>query len=276
MRVFPLSNRSPPPGERGRYAAKQYLIRIERQMNEFVAIDFETANPKRVSACALGFTVVKDGSIVESNGLLIKPVGGHAPFQTKIHGITETDTADKPEFPDVFTSVSHLFDLPVVGHSMFDKQVLNALSDHFGLRIRFHYTDSASVAKEKLPDLKNHKLKTVAKHFELPDFKHHDATADAKTCAEIFLRLHGAEVAATPETDHDFEAIATAILEDGRVDYKEAYQLLYWLEDNGTQSSDLSPLLSVVSQTLADDVLEEVESNAIKAMLQLALHNRSR
>ena len=76
-------------------------------MNEFVAIDFETANPKRVSACALGFSVVRDGEIVENDGLLIKPVGGHAPFQTKIHGIRETDTSDKPEFPDVYSSVAH-------------------------------------------------------------------------------------------------------------------------------------------------------------------------
>lgn len=36
-------------------------------MKEFVAIDFETENPKRVSACALGFTVVKNGNIVENN-----------------------------------------------------------------------------------------------------------------------------------------------------------------------------------------------------------------
>ena len=245
-------------------------------MNEFVAIDFETANPKRVSACALGFSVVKDGSIVESNGLLIKPVGGHAPFQTKIHSITESDTSDKPEFPDIYTSVSHLFDMPVVGHSMFDKQVLNALSDHFGLRIRFDYTDSASVAKEKLPHLKNHKLKTLAKHFDLPAFKHHDATADAKTCAEIFVRLHDSTIAALPSVDHEFELIATAILEDGRVDYKEAYQLLYWLEDHAHESPDLSTLLDLITQTLTDDILEEAESNAIKAMLQLAVHNRTK
>lgn len=243
-------------------------------MNEYVAIDFETANPKRVSACALGFTVVKDGAIVESDGVLIKPVGGHAAFQTKIHGICESDTADKPEFPDIYGSVSHLFDLPLVGHSMFDKQVLNALSDHFGLRIRFDYTDSASVAKEKLPHLKNYKLKTVAKHFELSAFKHHDATADARACAEIFSRLQNASAVPTHDTASEFESIAAAILEDGRVDYKEAYQLLYWLEDHGSGAPDLAPLLGLVKQALADDVLEEVESHAIDAMLQLALHNR--
>lgn len=243
-------------------------------MNEFVAIDFETANPKRVSACALGFTVVKDGMIAESDGLLIRPIGGHAPFQTKIHGICESDTEDKPEFPDIYSSVSHLFELPVVGHSMFDKQVLNALSNHFGLGIRFDYIDSASIAKEKLPDLKNHKLKTVAKHFDLPPFKHHDATADARVCAEIFVRLQGTTIAPIATDESEFQSIAEAILEDGRVDYKEAYQLLYWLEDHCSNDSDLASLHGLVAQTLADDVLEEVESHAINAVLQLALHNR--
>ena len=153
-------------------------------MKEFVAIDFETANPKRVSACALGYTFVKDGAIVESNGFLLKPIDGHAPFQTKIHGISETDTADKSDFGSMYSSVAHLFNLPIIGHSLFDKQVLNALSDHFELRIRFEYTDSVALAKQKLPNLKNHKLKTLAKHFQLPRFNHHDATEDAKACAE--------------------------------------------------------------------------------------------
>ncbi len=245
-------------------------------MNEFVAIDFETANPKRVSACALGFSLVKDGEIVESDGHLIKPVGGHAPFQTKIHGICEADTWDQPEFPDVYSSVEHLFELPLVGHSLFDKQVLNALSDHFGMRLLFDYTDSASLAKEQLPNLKNHKLKTVAKHFQLPSFKHHDATEDAKACAKIFVRLHGTSVVPSQTDGHEFESIATAILEDGHVDYKEAYQLMYWLEDHRDEAIDFGPLLGLVTQTLADDVLEEVEGQAIKAMLTLALHNRGK
>lgn len=55
-------------------------------MQEFIAIDFETANPKRVSACALGYAKVRNCAIIETNGYLMKPVGGHAPFQSKIHG----------------------------------------------------------------------------------------------------------------------------------------------------------------------------------------------
>ena len=156
-------------------------------MQEFIAIDFETGNPKRVSACEVGYALVSDGRIIKTNGYLIKPVGGHAPFQSKIHGIKDEHTFNKPEFGDIFSDIKDLFNYLLVGHSLFDKQVLNAISDHFDLRLRFAYTDSSAVAKEKLPNLKNHKLKTLAKHCELPKFKHHDATEDAVACANILL-----------------------------------------------------------------------------------------
>ena len=68
-------------------------------------------------------------------------------------------------------------------------QVLNALSGHFNLNLNFDYINSCTVAKERLPALKNHKLKTLTKHFCLPAFKHHDATEDAIACAKIFLKL---------------------------------------------------------------------------------------
>ena len=177
-------------------------------MNQFVVIDFETANPSRVSACALGYTIVEDSVIVESNGFLIKPVGGHAPFQTKIHGINERDTADKWDFRSAYSSVEHLFEFPIVGHSLFDKQVLKALSDHFKLRIRLEYTDSVALARQRLPDLKSHKLKTLAKHFGLPRFKHHDASQDARACAEIYLRLQGTDLPQPPDPSQEFESLA--------------------------------------------------------------------
>ena len=126
-------------------------------MRDFVVIDFETGNPKRVSACAIGYAKVSDCcNIVDSKGYLIKPIGGHAPFQSKIHGI---------------------------------KQVLNALSEHFNLGLKFDYIDSINLAKEKCPNLKNYKLKTLVKYLNLPPFKHHDAVEDAIACANIFLKL---------------------------------------------------------------------------------------
>lgn len=240
-------------------------------MREFVAIDFETANPKRVSACAIGLACVSNGDVVQTESYLVKPIGGHAPFQTKIHGITEEQTIDKPEFGDLYPEIRDLLAYPLVAHSLFDKQVLNALAEHFSLSLSFEYTDTSALAKERLPDLKNHKLKTLAKHFQLPPFKHHDATEDAVACARIYLRLQGTpESAAQAIADGEagFNALVNGILDDDTVEYKEAYQLLYFLEDHPHVAENHRELLAALQAALADDHLDACEANMLRAVLR--------
>ncbi len=241
-------------------------------MKEFIAVDFETANPQRVSACAIGYAKVSDGNVTESNSFLIKPIGGHALFQSKIHGIKDEHTCNKPDFIGIFPDIKGIFEYPLVGHSLFDKQVLNALSDHYSLGLNFSYTDSSAVAKEKLPTLKNHKLKTLVKHFSLPDFKHHDAEEDAIACAKIFLKLQGHEaekkLSEEEKTISEFIGLAKGILADEEVNYKEAYELLYWLEDHGQFSSQHPKLHLVTQKALEDDCLDCFESIEIKKLLE--------
>ncbi len=244
-------------------------------MKEFIAVDFETANPKRVSACAIGYAKVSDGNVTETNSYLIKPIGGHASFQSKIHGIKDEHTYNQPEFAGIFPKIESIFDYPLVGHSMFDKQVLNALSDHFDLGLNFSYTDSCSVAKEKLPGLKNHKLKTLVKHFNMPKFRHHDAGEDAIACANIFLKLQGHEIEQNltekEKTISEFIGLAKGILADEEVNYKEAYELLYWLEDHDHFSTQHQNLNLITQKALDDDCLDCFESLEIKTMLEKKL-----
>ena len=244
-------------------------------MKQFVAIDFETGNPKRVSACALGYAVVSEGNVVESNGFLIKPIGGHAPFQSKIHGIKDEHTRDKPYFDGVYPSIKHLFEYPLVGHSMFDKQVLQALSDHFSLNLSFDYTDSCAVAKERFPGLKNHKLPTLTKHFNLPSFKHHDASEDAMACANIFmcLQCQGQEASDLDMANDlsEFRGLAKGILADDEVNYKEAYELLYWLDDHSVVASQYRALHLRTKEVLEDDFLDHLEAQEIRVLLKKAL-----
>ncbi len=244
-------------------------------MQEFIAIDFETANPKRVSACALGYAKVCNCEIIETNGYLIKPVGGHAPFQSKIHGIKEEHTFDKPEFGELFPEIQDIFNYPLVAHSLFDKQVLNALSDHFDLRLSFEYTDSSAVAKEQLPNIKNCKLKTLVKYFGLPAFKHHDATEDAMACAKIFLKLreHEKEETLQPLGDEaaEFKGLVMGILADDEVNYKEAYELLYWLEDHTETAEQHQNIFLKTKEVLEDDHLDRIEAIEMKTLLKNVL-----
>ena len=246
-------------------------------MKEFIAIDFETANPKRVSACALGYAKVRDCEIIETNGYLIKPVGGHAPFQSKIHGIKEEHTIDKPEFGELFPEIQDIFNYPLVAHSLFDKQVLNALSSHFALELNFEYTNSCAVAKKQLPNIKNHKLKTLTKHFGIPKFKHHDATEDSIACAKIFLKLREYEkqepVKSIEAEAIEFKVIVMGILADDEVNYKEAYQLLYWLEDHTEIAAQHQNIYLKTKEVLEDDYLDKVEAIEMKSLLNNVLNS---
>lgn len=245
-------------------------------MEDFVAIDFETANPQRVSACALGYAKVSNAEIVDAKGYLIKPIGGHAPFQSKIHGIKEEHTFDKPLFGELFPKVEDLFHYPLVAHSLFDKQVLQALSEHFNLGLVFDYIDTSAIAKEKLPNLKNCKLETCVKHFGLPAFKHHDAMEDATACAKVFLKLQdqatGPQKLSSAFNDlSEFKGMLRGILADDQINYKEAYGLLYWLEDHNQVGKQYQNLYCRIKEALSDDNLDSIEAAGIKVLLSHTL-----
>lgn len=162
-------------------------------MQDFAAIDFETANGRPTSVCSVGVVVVENGEVVGSIHRLIRPRPNfYSRFNTQIHGISFEDTALAPDFPDVWFEIApKILGLPLVAHnSPFDEGCLRASFDLYELRYpgyRFHCTCRA--ARKAFPYLPNHRLPTVAAHcgFELNN--HHDALADAQACAAIALKI---------------------------------------------------------------------------------------
>ncbi len=80
---------------------------------EFVALDFETANASRNSACSIGMVTVKDGHIIDEYYQLIKPK--YIYFNEEniaVHGITREMVVDKPDFeelwPDIFARLAKI------------------------------------------------------------------------------------------------------------------------------------------------------------------------
>lgn len=68
-----------------------------------VAIDFETANESRTSACSIGVAWIEDGRVVETEEHLIRPREMRFnPFNTAVHGLRAEDVAGAPEFPEVW------------------------------------------------------------------------------------------------------------------------------------------------------------------------------
>ena len=160
-------------------------------MTYWVAIDFETANERRSSPCALGLAVVEDGRVVEERAWLIKPPEVRFSWwNTRVHGITAEDVEDAPELFEIHEELmTYLDGASVLAHNAgFDAAVLSRTLDVYGLAWPdLRYWCTVAMSRRVWPELPNHKLDSVAWHCEIP-LRHHDATSDAVACARIALR----------------------------------------------------------------------------------------
>ena len=157
----------------------------------FTAIDFETANERRDSACAVGVVRVRDGQVVDTFQTLLRPRVLRVDWRNyQVHGIAETELHDAPTIADAWPYIlPYLHRQPVVAHnSSFDVSVLeHTLRDHNLPIPAFHCLCSVKLSKVAWPHLVRHKLDHVAAHFGIP-LNHHDALSDARACAEITVR----------------------------------------------------------------------------------------
>lgn len=165
---------------------------------EFVALDFETANASRDSACSLGLVKCRGREIVAVDSFLIRPkVNVFCSFNTAIHGITAAQVEDEPTFDALWERfTAFVGDAPLVAHNAsFDMSVLRGLLDSYGIACpSLSYACSVQISKRTWPDLPRYKLSVVAGHLGI-DFVHHDALEDASACARIALAamdIHGA------------------------------------------------------------------------------------
>jgi len=164
------------------------ILKGERVVSDFIAIDFETANGGRDSACAIGLVKVSGGKIVHEECHLIRPPSSHFQF-TYIHGITWNDVAEASDFGRVWDDIQIHFDevdFVAAHNASFDRGVLNACCDTYGLiSPALSYLCTVRLARDmwgvrptKLPDVCN---------FLGIKLDHHHADSDARACAQIVI-----------------------------------------------------------------------------------------
>ncbi len=162
----------------------------------YVAIDFETANEKRDSACAIGLVKVVKNRIVEREYRLINPLDYFRRFCVDVHGITEEDVEDEPSFDIVWKDVKPLLkgaEFIVAHNAPFDRNVLGDTCEYFDIKPpRLPFKCTLSLARQVWPDMENHRLPTVCDHLDI-ELNHHNALSDAEACANIIIQLIRAE-----------------------------------------------------------------------------------
>lgn len=156
----------------------------------FVALDFETANAARNSACSLGMVKVVNDEIVKEWYELIKPPTMQFDYRNiAIHGITPKDVVDKRNFGELWEEIREFIgDFPLLAHNAsFDFSVIRYCLDTYNIPYPdLTYFCSVIAAKISWPELERHDLHTVSDNLCFK-FKHHDALEDARACANVFI-----------------------------------------------------------------------------------------
>lgn len=163
-------------------------------MNSFVSIDFETANSFRGSPCSIGLVRFVDGQIEHKFSSLIKPPPGYEQFDyfnTMLHGISEEDVEDAPEFVDVLPELLAIIgDLPLVAHNAaFDMGVIRDTLNVYGVQYPKMEYFCTLVLSRKVLNLLSYRLPIVANELNVEVHSHHDAADDARVSGEIAIGL---------------------------------------------------------------------------------------
>lgn len=159
----------------------------EKAPQNFVVIDFETANKAPDSVCQIGIVQVENNTIVSEKSYLIRPPYRNFIF-ADIHGITFNDVKDAPTFADVWSEISPYIENQTIAtyNLSFDWRCLSATLDYYQLPSpSFSAFDILANVKRELR-CKNYQLSTVCQEL---NFEHtpHEALSDAIVTAKIQL-----------------------------------------------------------------------------------------
>jgi DNA polymerase-3 subunit alpha (Gram-positive type) len=162
---------------------------------DFVVFDLETtgakAPPCRVTE--IGAFRVRRGQVAEQFHTLVNPEMPIPAFITALTGISEEMVKNAPIFSEVVDDfLKFVGDSVLVAHNAgFDMRFLN---HEIGLvygeyRVVNPCLCTVQLSRKLLPQIENHKLKTVAEYYSISLVNHHRASDDARATAEIFINL---------------------------------------------------------------------------------------
>ncbi len=154
----------------------------------FAAIDFETADTGRDSACAIGLVRVAGERIVERSYFLIRPPRRSFIF-TYLHGISWEDVEGEPTFSELWPLLSGRFDgldFLAAHNASFDRAVLRAACERAGVPPPQQPFLCTVRLSRRLWGIRPANLPNVCACLGI-SLRHHDPLSDAEACARIVL-----------------------------------------------------------------------------------------
>ena len=165
--------------------------------DEAVVFDIETTglSARSCRITEIGAVRIKGGQVLDQFNTFVNPEEPIPADIVKLTGITDDMVRNAPSEREALEAFFAFLgngerDKPLllIAHNAdFDTGFIRAAADRVGLPFPNPYLDTLSLARFLLPNLKNHKLDTVAEHYALGDFNHHRASDDAAMLAAIYF-----------------------------------------------------------------------------------------
>lgn len=156
-------------------------------MLTYVALDFETANFHRHSACEIALARCEDGRVTAQESWLIRPPERMFQF-TYLHGIDWAMVEDAPSFASLMPQIAAFLDgaeFIAAHNATFDRSVMEAACAYYRQDApRQPYLCTVTLARRQW-NIYPTKLPDVCAALGVTLERHHRAGSDALACAAI-------------------------------------------------------------------------------------------
>lgn len=218
-------------------------------MEKIVAFDVETPNYNNDRMCSIGICVIENGEIVQSQHFLVNPECDFDYRNIQIHGITPSDVAEAPTFPEIWQAIAPFFraNLVTAHNATFDLCVLRKVLQAYGIcESLVYYVDTLTIARSMIKEADNHRLPTLCEWFGIP-LEHHNAGSDSWACAKLLCRLMKMGAKLDP------------YIKAYRFDATAAVEAVHRPNRLSANSQALLTLSGILSGITCDNILVEVE-----------------
>ncbi|MFC7744467.1 exonuclease domain-containing protein [Nocardiopsis composta] len=162
---------------------------------EWVALDFETANGDNGSVCRVGMVKVAGGAVTDRLLDYVQPPEPVSWFDPELApfngGVTAEDVRDAAQWPEMLKRITAFAGgAPVVAHfAPMEMEVVQRACMHSGVPVpEMEIGCSVVLARSVWTDSPDHKLKTLCARIGF-DLDHHNPLSDAEGSARIVLEL---------------------------------------------------------------------------------------